>query len=58
MNFDLKNGCKNELDDNNVKSCSCSRNRVSHKIDFKAGLASRLSFKMIPGCSSVLNERV
>ena len=29
MNFDLKN----EFKDNNEKSCSRSRNRVSHKID-------------------------
>ena len=36
MNFDFKNGCKNEFKDNNEKSCSWSRNRVSHKIDFKA----------------------
>ena len=36
MNFDFKNDCKNELMDNNKKSYSCSRNKVSHKIDFKA----------------------
>ena len=36
INFDFKNGCENEFKDNNEKSCSCSRNRVSHKIDFKA----------------------
>ena len=36
MKFDLKNGYKNELKDNNEKSYSWSRNRVSHKIDFKA----------------------
>ena len=36
MNFDFKNRCKNEFKDNNEKSCSWSRNRVSHKIDFKA----------------------
>ena len=36
MNFDLKNECKNELKDNNEKSCRWSRNKVSHKIDFKA----------------------
>ena len=36
MNFDFKNGCKNEYKDNNEKSCSWSRNTVSHKIDFKA----------------------
>ena len=35
MNFDLKNGCKNEFKDNNEKSWSWSKNRVSHKIDFK-----------------------
>ena len=36
MNFNFKNRCKNEFKDNNEKSCSWSRNRVSHKIDFKA----------------------
>ena len=36
MNFDLKNSCKNEFEYNNEKSCSWSRNRVSHKIDLKA----------------------
>ena len=25
MIFDFKNGCKNEFNDNNEKSCSCSR---------------------------------
>ena len=33
--FDFKNGCKNEFKDNNEKSYSRSRNRVSRKIDFK-----------------------
>ena len=36
MNFDFKNGCKNEFKDNNEKSRSWSRTRVSHIIDFKA----------------------
>ena len=36
MNIDFKNGYKNEFEDNNEKSCSLSRKRVSHKIDFKA----------------------
>ena len=36
MNFDLKNDFKNEFKDNNEKSCSWYRNRVSQKIDFKA----------------------
>ena len=36
MYFDLNNRCKNEFKDNNEKSCSWSRNRVFHKIDFKA----------------------
>ena len=36
INFDFKNGCKNEFKGNNEKSCSWSRNRVSFKIDFKA----------------------
>ena len=35
INFDLKNGCKNEFKDNNEKSCCWSKKRVSHKIDFK-----------------------
>ena len=35
MIFDFKNGCKNEFKDNNEKSCSWSRKRVSRKIDFK-----------------------
>ena len=33
--FFLKNGRKNEFNDNNEKSCSWSRNKVSGKIDFK-----------------------
>ena len=36
MNFDCKNGLKNEFKDNNETSYSWSRHRVSHKIDFKA----------------------
>ena len=36
MNFDFKNSCKNLFKDNNEKTCSWSRNRVSDKIDFKA----------------------
>ena len=36
MNFGFRTGCKNDFSDNNEKSCSWSRNRVSHKIDFKA----------------------
>ena len=36
MNFYLENGCKNEFKDNNEKSFSWSKNRVSHKIDLKA----------------------
>ena len=36
MNFHFKNGCKNELKDNNEKSCSWSRNRISQIIDFEA----------------------
>ena len=35
MNFDFKNGCQNEFKDNNEKSCSWSRNRISHKIECK-----------------------
>ena len=36
MTFDFENGYKKEFQDNNEKSSSCSRNRVSLKIDFKA----------------------
>ena len=36
MNFDFTNVCKNEFKGNNEKSCRWSRNKVSHKIDFKA----------------------
>ena len=36
INFDFKNGCKNEFKDNNEKSWSWSRTRVSNKIDFIA----------------------
>ena len=36
MYFDFKNGWKNELKDNIKKSCGWSRNKDSHKIDFKA----------------------
>ena len=28
VNFDFKNGCKNEFEDNNEKSCSRFENRV------------------------------
>ena len=36
MNFDFINGCKNEFEDNNEKSCSRLKNRVPLKIDFRA----------------------
>ena len=36
INFDFKNRCENEFKDNNEKSCSRSKKRVSHKIVFKA----------------------
>ena len=36
MNFDFKNGCKNEFEVNNEKSCSRFKNRVPLKIDFRA----------------------
>ena len=36
VNFDFKNGCKNEFEDNNEKSCRRFKNRVPLKIDFKA----------------------
>ena len=34
MNFDSKNECKNEFKDNNEKSCSWSRNKISQKFRF------------------------
>ena len=37
MNFDFRNGCKNEFHDNNEKSCSLFKNMTSKKIDFRAG---------------------
>ena len=36
ISFDFRNEFENEFKDNNEKSCSWSRNRVCHKIDFKA----------------------
>ena len=36
MNFDFKNVCRNEFDDNKEKSCSWSRKRVSHQSGFEA----------------------
>ena len=36
VNFDFKNGCKNEFEDNNEKSCSRFTNWVPLKIDFRA----------------------
>ena len=36
VNFDFKNGCKNEFEDNNENSCSRFKNRVPLKIDFRA----------------------
>ena len=36
MNFDFKNGYKNEFQDNNEKSRSCFKNRVSKIMDFIA----------------------
>ena len=36
MNYDFKNGCRNEFKDNNEKSWSWSENSVAHKIDLKA----------------------
>ena len=36
VNFDFINGCKNEFEDNNEKSCSRLKNRVPLKIDFTA----------------------
>ena len=36
VNFDFKNGCKNEFEDNNEKSRSRFKNRVPLRIDFRA----------------------
>ena len=35
VHFDFKNGCKNEFEDNNEKSCSRIKKRVPLKIDFR-----------------------
>ena len=35
VNLNFKNGCENEFQDNNEKSCSSFKNRVPHKIDFR-----------------------
>ena len=36
VNFDFKNGRKNEFEDNNEKSCSRLKNKVLLKIDSRA----------------------
>ena len=36
VNSDFKNGCKNEFQDNNEKSCSWLKNKVPQKFDFRA----------------------
>ena len=36
MNFNFKNECKNEFEDDNEKSCRRFKNKVPLKIDFKA----------------------
>ena len=36
VNFDFKNECKNEFEDNNEKSCRWFDNKVPQKIDFRA----------------------
>ena len=36
LNLNVKNGCKNEFQDNNEKFCSWFKNRVPLKIDFRA----------------------
>ena len=36
VNFNLKNGCNNEFEDDHEKSCSRFKNRVPLKIDFRA----------------------
>ena len=36
VNFDFKNGCKNDFEDINVKSWSRFKNRVPLEIDFRA----------------------
>ena len=35
VNLNFKNGCKNEFEDYNEKSCSRFKNRVPLKIDFR-----------------------
>ena len=36
VNYDFKNGCNNEFEDNKEKSCSRFKNKVPLKIDFRA----------------------
>ena len=36
MKSNFKNGCKNEFQDDNEKSCSWFKNKVPQKIDFRA----------------------
>ena len=36
VNFDFKNTCKNEFEDNNEKTCSRFKNESPLKIDFRA----------------------
>ena len=36
MNFDFKNECENEFEDNNEKSCSRFNNRAPLEIDLRA----------------------
>ena len=62
MKFDLKNGFKNEFQDNNEKSCSLYRNRVSHRIDFRAvwprnGHADSVGVKETR-CFSASNDKI
>ena len=57
MNFDFKNGCKNEFKGKNEKSCSWTRKRVSKKIDLQAvrshcGHADSLPVKRILAITS------
>ena len=42
VNFDFKNGCQNDFEDNNEKSCSRFKNRVPPQNRFQSRLDSRI----------------
>ena len=56
--FCFKYSCKYEFKDNNEKSCSWSRNRVSHKIDFKAQWPRNGHADSVGVKNEVLNQNI